>query len=76
MIEIRDKTIYVAGGMTEILAETLGLITQLSRIKEVRNLTLSEISDNSYHKTYNEFISFINKVYEIMGDSDENRDDN
>lgn len=75
MIEIRNKTIKVAGGLTEILAETLALITHLSKVEPIRNLSLSDNPIDSYHKTYNEFIPFINKVYEIMGDSDEDRDD-
>ena len=75
MIEIRNKTVKIAGGLTEILAETLALITHLSRVEPVRNLVLSEMTNNSYLKIYNEFIPFINKVYEIMGDSDEDRDD-
>ena len=75
MIEIRDKTIKVAGGLTEILTETLALIINLSRVEPVRNLVLSGMTNDSYHEVYNEFIPFINKVYEIMGDSDEDRDD-
>lgn len=75
MIEIRNKTIKVAGGLTEILAETLALITHLSRVEPVRNLVLSGMTNDSYHEVYNEFIPFINKVYEIMVDSDEDRDD-
>lgn len=76
MIEIRDKTIKVAGGLNNIVSEVLALITHLSRVEEVRNLTSVVNLDNPYLKTYNEFIIFINKVYEIMGDSDEDRDDN
>lgn len=76
MIEIRDKTIKVTGGLSNILSEVLALITHLSRVEEVRNLTSVVNLDNPYFKTYNEFIIFINKVYEIMGDSDEDRDDN
>ncbi len=75
MIEIRNKTIQVSGGLRDILSEVIALITHLSRLEEVRNLKLSEMATDPYHKTYNEFIPFINKVYEIMGDSDEVRDD-
>ena len=76
MIEIRDKTVKVAGKLSVILAETLALITHLSKVEPVRNLVLSGMTNDPYHKIYNEFIPFINKVYEIMGDSDEIRDDN
>lgn len=75
MIKIQDNTIQVSGGFSEVISEILVLLTHLSKIKEVKNLSLSDNTTEPYHKTYNEFVLFINKVYEIMGDSDEDRDD-